>query len=1140
MAATTLGSPSFNPAVLGTPSTALPSAAIEVVGGNTSTAMLGETDPIFSAWDKHTGITIHQSQIIPEGAYGVPTGLAATPIALPSGENMASVSLTWDAISNSNYSIRYKKSTESNYLYGTAVTNSIIIPNLIPDVLYNFSVASINLSGVYSAYSTVVNSTTLKDTAAPVVTTGLTATAASGSVILQWTASIEPDLAFYNIYRKTTNVPGTSTKIASISGTYFIDAGLTPGQIQYYWIKAVDTSGNVCATYSTGASATPTAILNQSALESLLGININQIATINPATGKISANTVSTLSLDNGAITEAKILSGAVSAAKLSVAAINPSTGEINANKVGTLQIVQGSIDDTLIANDAIKANAIATDAVTGPAIEASAITAGKLAVGAVTADKILAGAVTANKITSSNFVVSAGTFTSNTPAGCVTWAGCKVVYNGTEYTITGGNCDSGDKHIYWELATPTIFLHTVSLPALTNNGFLVAFNDNGTQKLVWNSTVVDGNRITTGSITASNIAANTLTANEIAANAITADKIQAGAVTANKIKSYNFMLNSTADGAVWTNNSPQTNKIAWSGVKVTYDGVTYTITNGNCNTTDKYIYWENTHTTFTCSPTLPFLADGDFIVGTNGNGTGTIPTGTMVFTRAGTVIDGNTILSGSIRATHIGAGEITANEIHSDAITSDKILANAITANKILAGSIDTSKLSFTPISGSNVVATINASTEGISIAADKVTISGETTFETGYDPTSKNKTFRQDAQPTAIAVGDLWIDTNDGNKLYICTTVPSGWTLSVDSRVVDMAATIAALDKISSDNYLSVDEKPAIIKEYDAIISDSAALVAQADTFGLSHVTYSAAVAALTSYLVNPGFLDYEYDDMTSGHDTNLTSIGGGTTFRQKFKDVYDAAASLRTAIAPVQGNWVKTKIDGGLVTTGSIVVGNGANVKAGMTGNTDSPSAIRFWAGSTQANNGTAPFRVTEAGNVTAESGTIGGWSLDDDAIYTGTKHTAPGFSHAITDTTIAADGSIHAPNFYINTDGTTGFNAVAGSAVGGIASKTLPLGTWAMHWNGGGDEQILLAHGLDYTKITNVSIFIIGDNGTMYPLEYAYSTNNWVTSGHWWVGTTYITIAINTAGAFYGSNHERGDINRGFCTIEYLTT
>ena len=40
------------------------------------------------------------------------------------------------------------------------------------------------------------------------------------------------------------------------------------------------------------------------------------------------------------------------------------------------------------------------------------------------------------------------------------------------------------------------------------------------------------------------------------------------------------------------------------------------------------------------------------------------------------------------------------------------------------------------------------------------------------------KNQTFIQDNPPTAIAIGDLWIDSNDGNKLYRATaTTNSNW---------------------------------------------------------------------------------------------------------------------------------------------------------------------------------------------------------------------------------------------------------------------------------------------------------------------------------------------------------------------------
>ena len=71
------------------------------------------------------------------------------------------------------------------------------------------------------------------------------------------------------------------------------------------------------------------------------------------------------------------------------------------------------------------------------------------------------------------------------------------------------------------------------------------------------------------------------------------------------------------------------------------------------------------------------------------------------------------------------------------------------------------------------------------------------------------------------------------------------------------------------------------------------------------------------------------------------------------------------------------------------------------------------------------GDAPFSVTNAGVLLAESGTIGGWTLATDAFYTGTKHTANGFS--TTGITLASNGAIHAPNFYVDTADEIGLRA-----------------------------------------------------------------------------------------------------------------
>lgn len=61
------------------------------------------------------------------------------------------------------------------------------------------------------------------------------------------------------------------------------------------------------------------------------------------------------------------------------------------------------------------------------------------------------------------------------------------------------------------------------------------------------------------------------------------------------------------------------------------------------------------------------------------------------------------------------------------------------IDGGSISTNTVTTTQLNFTPVQDSNVIASINASEEGIRIGADNIEISGSTTFATGYDPSDK-----------------------------------------------------------------------------------------------------------------------------------------------------------------------------------------------------------------------------------------------------------------------------------------------------------------------------------------------------------------------------------------------------------------
>jgi len=78
---------------------------------------------------------------------------------------------------------------------------------------------------------------------------------------------------------------------------------------------------------------------------------------------------------------------------------------------------------------------------------------------------------------------------------------------------------------------------------------------------------------------------------------------------------------------------------------------------------------------------------------------------------------------------------------------------------------------------------------------------------------------------------------------------------------------------------------------------------------------------------------------------------------------------------------------------------------NVVAGMSGTVTGGDDVRFWAGDTYANRGSAEFQVTEAGVLTTTSGTIGGWTISSDYIAkdTGSDFTSAGMASSTVDAT-----------------------------------------------------------------------------------------------------------------------------------------
>lgn len=172
-----------------------------------------------------------------------------------------------------------------------------------------------------------------------------------------------------------------------------------------------------------------------------------------------------------------------------------------------------------------------------------------------------------------------------------------------------------------------------------------------------------------------------------------------------------------------------------------------------------------------------------------------------------------NVYLKGQIVITGGELGGLAASDVNDNitTISGGKITANSITAAQIQAGSITTTELNFVPVASTNVVASINASAEGIRIAGNRITIDGTVTFTSGYDPTTKLKTDLTNAPSTilnssvtvvtlgAIASGNAATDINTNVTLINGGKITTGSIIATQLSVTTLSAITANMGTLT-----------------------------------------------------------------------------------------------------------------------------------------------------------------------------------------------------------------------------------------------------------------------------------------------------------------------------------------------------
>ena len=183
------------------------------------------------------------------------TSLAKNEIGLlgPDGSVSTSVELTWTAPDDAFvdfYKIRYNKNGTTDYFHAETKEPRILLSGLDVTENYDFRVQVQNLLGVTSTGVTLNDQQLDGDTTAPSPVTGVTITSGLKNLTVEWTNPTDADFAYVQIYASSTATKPASP-VARVNGTEFVypaKTGEGKGTTKYFWLEAVDFSGNVSTT----------------------------------------------------------------------------------------------------------------------------------------------------------------------------------------------------------------------------------------------------------------------------------------------------------------------------------------------------------------------------------------------------------------------------------------------------------------------------------------------------------------------------------------------------------------------------------------------------------------------------------------------------------------------------------------------------------------------------------------------------------------------------------------------------------------------------------------------------------------------------------------------------------------------------
>lgn len=276
-----------------------------------------------------------------------PTALSLTPTANIQEDGTArpaiEIAFTNNDAFAATFEIQYQQDSGSFRSLLTRETN-FRLEDVVVGSTYNIRVRAINNLGARSTFATS-STTGVGDAGAPGAPTNLVATGQFNAINLAWNNPSDADLDVIEIYEGTSSVQGNATLIATTKSDSYTRGALENGVTRYYWLKALDYSGNRSGFNSpTGVEATTLIPVSE---EDIVG-TIEVVDSLTTGLGAADEGKVEFLKSDekiyrwDGSqwITGVNIddVTGSITANRLDVATLSSITANIGTLNAGKLQ----------------------------------------------------------------------------------------------------------------------------------------------------------------------------------------------------------------------------------------------------------------------------------------------------------------------------------------------------------------------------------------------------------------------------------------------------------------------------------------------------------------------------------------------------------------------------------------------------------------------------------------------------------------------------------------------------------------------------------------------------------------------------------------------------------------------------------